>query len=104
MKNAKEDQDRSRARNKDIKMLQLRHSEIKKRESTQTIIRQKSAPTCYHRTPVKIANIHKKTVLRQKSAPTRHGSPQKIVKQTSTPNMNSKILVKTLTVLQGESS
>ena len=69
--NAKEDQDRSvRARNKDIKMLKLRHSDIKERDSTQTIIRQKSAPTYYHRTPVKIGNIYKKTVLRQKSAPT----------------------------------
>ena len=106
MKNSKEYQDNSlRARNKDIKKLKLMHSDIEKRKPTQTIIRQQSAPTYYHRSPVKIANIHKKTVLRQKSAPTRHGhgSPQRLVKQTSTPSMNSNIPVKTLTVVRGES-
>ena len=69
MKNAKEYQDNSlRARNKDIKKLKLMHSDIEKRKPTQTIIRQQSAPTYYHRSPVKIVNKHKKTVLRQKSA------------------------------------
>ena len=106
MKNAKEYQDNSlRARNKNIKKLKLMRSDIEKRKPNQTIIRQQSAPTYYHRSPVKIANIHKKTVLRQKSAPTRHGhgSPQRLVKQTSTPSMNSNIPVKTLTVVRGES-
>ena len=101
MKNTKEYQDNSvRAGNKDIKKLKLMRSDIEKRKPNQTIIRQQSAPTYYHRSPVKIANIHKKTVLRQKSAPTwQHG----LVKQTTTPSINSNIPVKTLTVVRGES-